>query len=110
MAFKHMREGQRASCVPGVRAVTLKKEFVQSWQQVSFCWLGALAWLQGFLYHTALYPLECTQQWHHTNQPKQPTNRTRPMGSWRLATSRAPTSFQSSTGSGVATCCRCSAP
>ena len=34
MAFPHMRPGQRANCIPGVRAITLKKEFVQSWQEV----------------------------------------------------------------------------
>ena len=33
MAFPHMRPGQRASCVPGVRAITLKKDFVLSWQR-----------------------------------------------------------------------------
>ncbi|GBF95305.1 hypothetical protein Rsub_08336 [Raphidocelis subcapitata] len=33
MAFPHMRPGQLASCVPGVRAITLKKPFVQSWQR-----------------------------------------------------------------------------
>jgi hypothetical protein len=34
MAFPHMRPGQRANCVPGVRAITLKKQFVESFQQV----------------------------------------------------------------------------
>jgi hypothetical protein len=34
MAFQHMRPGQRANCIPGVRAITFKKEFVQSWQEV----------------------------------------------------------------------------
>lgn len=34
MAFQHMRRGQRANCVPGVRAFTLKKEFVATWQEV----------------------------------------------------------------------------
>lgn len=33
MAFPLMRAGQRSSCVPGVRAVTLKQAFVLSWQR-----------------------------------------------------------------------------
>jgi hypothetical protein len=32
LAFPHMQRGQRASCLPGARAVTLKKPFVAAWQ------------------------------------------------------------------------------
>jgi hypothetical protein len=34
MAFPHMQPGQKVNCLPGVRSITQKKEFVDTWQKV----------------------------------------------------------------------------
>lgn len=35
MALPHMQQGQLVNCLPGVQAMSLKRNFVQSWQRVS---------------------------------------------------------------------------
>ena len=33
-AYSHMKAGQMVNCIPGVEAISLKRRFVQTWQQV----------------------------------------------------------------------------
>jgi len=34
MAFKHMQPHQRVNCIPGISAMSLKRTFVSTWQEV----------------------------------------------------------------------------
>lgn len=34
MAFPYMKPGQMVNCIPGVEAMSLKRRFIQTWQQV----------------------------------------------------------------------------
>jgi hypothetical protein len=68
MAYKHMGPHQRVNCIPGVSAVSLKRNFVSTWQQVCLrvpsclshasveCSAAALHWRHAQLTHAARSP------------------------------------------------------
>jgi hypothetical protein len=37
-AYSSMQPGQLVNCIPGVQAMSLKRNFLQTWQQVGVVW------------------------------------------------------------------------